>query len=198
MLKKDKDILENKLGWEVDNETAQYILEMIDKGKQALRRPLFAKMEIAECALNVCDIIHGTGNHWSNHEGVLTLKFYALETGIKYKTISNWIYIKKFIWDKLDEDLKFQVEYKHIYNAYFKRIAGRNISKVDVNNIIRREINKKPGSPLDVVDKLSRYTKSVFYTTNKVHFKKKYENEIRLCIEQLEHALAVLKDSIGE
>jgi len=52
------------------------------------------RIKIADLALSVCDIQHGGGNHWSGFKDVRTLKQFAKDSGMKYKTLSNWVQVR--------------------------------------------------------------------------------------------------------
>ena len=69
-------------------------------------------MDIATMALEACEINYGGGDHWKKHKDVFTLKKFAEEIGMTYKTLHRWVKVKRDIVDKLpegyyDEDTDF-------------------------------------------------------------------------------------------
>lgn len=70
------------------------------------------RMDIATMALEACEINYGGGDHWKKHKDVFTLKKFAEEIGMTYKTLHRWVKVKRDIVDKLpegyyDEDTDF-------------------------------------------------------------------------------------------
>jgi len=87
----DKDSLEKK--WLFYVEQGQKIVESMGQDR----------LKVAELAIAACDIAHGGGNHWKKFEGVYTLNRFAKEIGVSYKTLHNWVRIKRNVYDKLVE-----------------------------------------------------------------------------------------------
>lgn len=75
----------------------------IDRGKTLISKMGKARLELATVAIEACDIRHGGGAHWTEWEGVFTMKRFAEEVGISYKTLANWVRVKRNVYDKLIE-----------------------------------------------------------------------------------------------
>lgn len=80
-----------KKEWDAAVEEARTIFKYMSSGR----------MEIATKALYACEINHGGGDHWNDFEGVYTLTKFAEDIGIHYKTLHQWVRIKRNIFDKV-------------------------------------------------------------------------------------------------
>lgn len=67
-----------------------------------LTKGLSTREQIAELAIRCCDIKWGGGGHWTGFEGQFTVKRFAEEIGIHYKTVWGWVRTKTQIVDKLE------------------------------------------------------------------------------------------------
>lgn len=75
--------------------------EYVERSKSYVSKMAKFRLEIATMALEVCEIHWGGGTHWKGFETTYTLKRFAEETGISYKTLANWVRIKRNVYDKL-------------------------------------------------------------------------------------------------
>lgn len=80
-----------KREWEQAVQEARTIFKYMSTGR----------MEIATKAIYACDINHGGGDHWNGFEDVYTLTKFAEDIGIHYKTLHQWVRIKRNIYDKV-------------------------------------------------------------------------------------------------
>lgn len=78
-------------------------LSYVERAKKFVKRMNRDRLDIAQLAIEACDIQLGGGNHWSGFKGVYTLKKFAEEVGITYKTLSNWVRVKRNVVDRLPE-----------------------------------------------------------------------------------------------
>lgn len=60
-----------------------------------------ARMDLADLALSACVLTHGGGGHWTQHEGKKTVISFARDIGINYKTLIEYIRLKKRIVSRL-------------------------------------------------------------------------------------------------
>lgn len=81
------------------------------------------RMEVAELALSVCKIDHGGGNHWSGFKGIRTLKDFAIEAGVAYKTLHTWVQIKRRVVDALPQGVYSEENYSAARRTF------KNVSK---------------------------------------------------------------------
>lgn len=82
-----------------DKKWNSYVVE----AKKVVSKMGADRLRIATLAIEACDIRHGGGGHWNNNEGVYTMKRFASEVGINYKTLANWVRVKRNVIDKLPE-----------------------------------------------------------------------------------------------
>lgn len=88
---------------QVADKTEAKWTETVEKAKAFVLQISKCRLQIAELALEVCDVRWGGGAHWANHEGTYTLKRFAEEIGVNPKTLSNWVRVKRNVMDKLIE-----------------------------------------------------------------------------------------------
>jgi hypothetical protein len=75
----------------------------VDRAKKIYRQINKDRIEIATLAIKACEIKHGGGDHWKNFEGVYTLRRFAEDIGISYKTLHNWVTAKLLIKDQVGD-----------------------------------------------------------------------------------------------
>lgn len=76
----------------------------VERAKKVVKRINKDRMEIAQLAIEACDIQHGGGNHWKDFQGVYTLHKFAEEIGVHYKTLHNWVVVKRDIKDVIPDE----------------------------------------------------------------------------------------------
>lgn len=86
----------------------------IDLAKKLLSQKKYSQMQVADLALEVCEITWGGS---SKSMKMKTLTEFAKEIGVNAKTLSNWVGIKKNIYDKLTPDLKINSKMTHLIMA---------------------------------------------------------------------------------
>lgn len=92
----------------------------IEMARSLLKDRKRSHMEIARLALEVCEITWGGGNK----EGHKTLRSFAKEIGINEKTLSQWVAIRRNIFEKLPDELKVKARMMDLYLA--ARTVGSN------------------------------------------------------------------------
>lgn len=60
-----------------------------------------ARMDLADHALAACVLKHGGGGHWSDFEGYKTVADFARDIGMNYKTLIEYIRLKRRVVSKL-------------------------------------------------------------------------------------------------
>lgn len=100
--------------------------ENVEKARLLISDRKRNQLAVATLALEVCEITWGG----SGHRDGRTLKDFANETGIKYKTLSSWIGTKVNIYDKLKGDLKAKAKWSDLTVA--SRICGVEASPTEV------------------------------------------------------------------
>ena len=104
------------------------------------------RIRIAKLALEVCDIQHGGGNHWSGFKGVKTLKQFAEDSGVTYKTLHRYVEIYRKVYQNL-EYAKWDDRNFGAANRTLNRIQSlKDVSKETVNNVYEEERNRKGSS----------------------------------------------------
>jgi hypothetical protein len=90
-----------------------------------------SQMRVVDLALEVCEITWGGKQERTKP----TLKEFAHEIGVNYKTLSNWAAIKRNVYDILDEDLRARTTMIAMVTA--TRRLGVQARKSDVNRVVR-------------------------------------------------------------
>lgn len=62
-----------------------------------------ARMEIAAKALYVCEIVRGGQAHLDPNDTIYNVKKFAEDIGVHHKTLSQWIRIKRNVYDKVGD-----------------------------------------------------------------------------------------------
>lgn len=120
-----------ELEWARCTEEARRLIQQINQNK----------IQVAKLATQVCDIQWGGGNHWSGHEGVKTLKEFAKEVAMQYKTLTRWVAVYRYVVLPLGEENVDMRNWSALLRAH-KRIEQRkrrNRHKDDVKRIYEEE-----------------------------------------------------------
>lgn len=119
----------------------------INEAKSLYGKRNNCQMLIAAKAIDVCEIVKGGSNR-----SLYSLKRFAQETNINYKTLTGWIFIYKSIYLKLPYKKRNEVKFINMLNV------GRNIkkdtTKEEIIRLIDYEVNKG-----NIDSKLLNYTK---------------------------------------
>ncbi len=75
----------------------------IEEARPWVKKLCSDRLEVAKIAIRACRIKQGGGAHWSKFEGVYTLKRFAEEVGVNYKTLSGWVSAYRNVISKLPE-----------------------------------------------------------------------------------------------
>src|SRR5574343_55189 len=92
---------------ELVSDTARYLVaetrwqSYVDRGRSLISKMGRDRLAVADLAFDACEILHGGGGHWRDFEGIYTMKRVAEEIGIAYKTLANWVRVKRNVYDKL-------------------------------------------------------------------------------------------------
>lgn len=103
--------------------------ENVAIAKQAISGRNTQQMKIAELALEVCEISYGGGHM----VGKYTLKRFAEEVGMKTKTLSNWVAIKRMVYDKLSPENRINASYTraaHVSSRVSPKATSAHVNKV--------------------------------------------------------------------
>lgn len=106
----------------------------IDLAKTLLKGRRVQQMQVAELALEVCEVTWGGNNKSKEMNGMKTLKEFAAEIGMSAKTLSGWCAVKRNVFDKLSPDLKTKVKQSQLTFAA-RKINGQSTYK-DVNEVV--------------------------------------------------------------
>lgn len=133
---------------EVDAQLARWV-SYVDRAKTVVRKLNKDRMKVAKLAIAACDIKHGGGNHWKDFEGVYTLRRFAEEVGVSYKTLHNWVMIKKEVAGRLPKGMfdeanwgaavrtRNKVDKKTATKRLSRSIAKKRTAKVRASRFIR-------------------------------------------------------------
>jgi len=131
--------------------------EKVVEAKNLLGIKEARQMEIAIIALDICEITWGGGR--SRHDELFTLKRFAHEININPKTLSNWIAVKKLVYDKIPQKIRNEVTFT--FMAQIAKSINKDSSPAKVSKMISKFIDQ---SSVDV--KLLGYlgvVKSILY-----------------------------------
>lgn len=174
-----------KKEWELAVQEARVIFKYMSTGR----------MEIATKAIYACEINHGGGDHWNDFEGVYTLKKFAEDIGIHYKTLHQWVRIKRNIFDKVGTH----------WNSRNFMIAIRadtrvqpEMTKKEVIEIYLDEGSRTKDSTrfrtmcknLNTIVTLHKRGKSIFDGVD--------EAQLILCLESLDKVRKIVKERVKE
>lgn len=109
----------------------------VEAAKQHIAQVSKARLEITKLAMECCDIRRGGGGHWTDHEGIYTVKKFAQEIGMNYKTLTNWIACYRGINAGLPPGEYKEEDYKFAMTAVKK--LGRFARPQDLITEFRRQ-----------------------------------------------------------
>lgn len=118
-------------------------LSNVDEARRHVDKLNRAKHRIVELALQVCDIQHGGGSHWSKFDGTFTLRRFAKETGIHYRTLWGWIDVRRRIIGALAPGDYKEEDYR--YAVRVAKTCGVNASRKEIRDEFRRNRDSKTG-----------------------------------------------------
>lgn len=100
--------------------------ENIEKAKNLYSQRNKSQMYIAGLALEVCEITRG-GPHI---EGKYTIARFAEEIGMSPRNLSNWIAVRKLVYDRIDDKKKEECSYTQLATVALKVKANSPIDFV--------------------------------------------------------------------
>ena len=118
---------------------------LVKAAKERLLAISHARMEIARLAIKACDIVHGGGGHWNDFKGQKTVTQFAAEIGMNYKTLIQWIKIRKGVHDKLPKGV-YQENNFGAADRTRKRFKGVKLEDVpnkEVTKVYKQELDRK-------------------------------------------------------
>lgn len=129
------------------------------------------RMQIAQNTLEFCQIVHGGTQMYAT-----TMKWFAENIGINYKTLSNWVYIKKNIWDKLSEEEKKSTTFTMMSRTY--RSTRQTVGEVNpltnrrkcsiTKSDLKLQKNRIDDKLLDISFKLFNYSRNIDFNVKKL------------------------------
>ena len=127
------------------------------------------RMEIAKRAVAACDIQHGGGAHWSDFKDVFTLKKFAEEIGVSYKTLHGWCRVLTNVVQNIPDG---EYDEKSDYHAAVK--TSNRVTKKTKREQVLKEFKKwkKRGTDEAALLQIHRRVKSGAYF---IHHRAKLE-----------------------
>lgn len=127
----EPEFIPNKL-W--DKETLWQ--NCVAAAKKRVKEIHASRLAITKIALACCDIRQGGGAHWNDFEGIYTLKGFAKEIGMNYKTLQNWTVAFRFV-PGLEEGEYQEEDYKFAHRAV--TICGRGADRAKLIEEFRKQ-----------------------------------------------------------
>lgn len=154
-----------------------------------------ARMEIAKLALKACSIIHGGGGHWSGFKGQKTLKSFAEDVGMCYKTLCNWVKIRQRVFDKLPDDVYDERNFGAATRTQ-DALRGVETKKLNPNKVAKtyqQELARKEDG--HHVNAASKYSRTILNALNsrKLDVKKCKKQEVNELINNLIKSLQTIR-----
>lgn len=148
-----------RIGWEKEPDAEKRWRECIEQAKVHVFRMKTARFVICELAIKACDIRWGGGYHWDDNPNQYTLKNFAEEIGVHYKTLQNWVGVYRWAKQKLKDEKWGESDYEALRHA--KQEAGRHSSPTKAKRAFKRS------SQLSVADQKTRHIAKALrtYTT---------------------------------
>lgn len=112
--------------------------ENINQAKQIIKTTHSNQMEVARLALEVCEITWGGRNNRYGSEAY-TVKRFAKEVGMHPSTLSNWIAIRKKIYESLTIQLQKKATYTDMWIV--AREVGFKKSKHTIQKHMERHLS---------------------------------------------------------
>lgn len=100
----------------------------VRQSKEIMKSRQFMQMEIAENALEVCDI--SWGGHYSKYENSYTLTRFAKEIGVSNRTLGTWVAVKKRVYDKITKAEAKESSYQEMHDVAVSVPTNASKSKV--------------------------------------------------------------------
>lgn len=142
------------------------------QAKTLLKKRQKTQMTIARLALEACEISHG-GNRRGGYDGesVRTLKSFAEEVGIVYRTLHNWTVVYNRVYRHLPSDLINKLPYKSLERIAFR---AKGMKPSDVVQRVKEYAHTERIN--DVLIKYSEFTKSMIgnFFEHKLHGAQQY------------------------
>ncbi len=155
--------------------------EYVNRAKTFVKKMNYNRMQVAQLALDACDIEWGGGSHWSDWEGKRTLKNFAEEVGVQYKTLHRWVGLKRDIIDKLPEGL-YEEEKFSVLQATKNKIK-RNTPRERVSELYELELSRT-GDLFILAQFIKRCKTGRYFICEKANLKKLPKDEL-LELDQL-------------
>lgn len=109
----------------------------VDSARVIVKRMNKDRMEVASLCIEACDIIQGGGAHWSQFRDQYTIKRFAEEIGVTYKTLHGWVRIKRNVIDKLPEGY-----YDDLKDYHAATSASNHVDASADPDEVKREFDK--------------------------------------------------------
>jgi endogenous inhibitor of DNA gyrase (YacG/DUF329 family) len=113
----------------------------VDRARKIVRAMAKDRMELAKIAIQACEIKWGGGGHWTNHDDINTLKKFADEAGISYKTISGYVRAYRNVVEKLPEDVYDDTDYAALTRT--SNAVNAKTPKEKVIEVYSKEVGRK-------------------------------------------------------
>lgn len=137
----------------------------VERAKKVVKRMSKDRMEIARLAIEACDIHHGGGDHWKGYEGVYTLHKFAEDIGVHYKTLHNWVMVKREIKDHLSPGVWDEANWGAALRTRNK--INKKTTKKRVEEIYRKERSRK-GSGITFHTMVKRLSDARHYMVTRI------------------------------
>lgn len=108
----------------------------VDRGRGLVSAMARDRLAVAELAFEACDIVRGGGGHWRDFEGTYTMKKFSEDIGIAYKTLANWVRVKRNVYDKL-VSIGIEIDPTLDWPA-MTRVADRCDVKMSAQQVLRK------------------------------------------------------------
>jgi hypothetical protein len=116
--------------------------QLVKQAREHIKNYNKEGLAIAELALKACDILHGGGQHWDSHAGMLTLTRFAVDIGMRYKTLHYWVCLKRDVLSKLPNAA---IEGDRGALRRTQRQVSKNASPAEVAAVYQRELQRHTG-----------------------------------------------------
>ena len=103
----------------------------VNEAKKYIQQIQQYQIKIAHVALKACDIRHG-GNH-KDYQKIITMKRFAREIGISYKSLTEYVRITRNVYNKLTKEQKKDGKYE------FMRQISIGLNKDSSRQLVREK-----------------------------------------------------------
>ncbi len=124
------------------------------KSREMVKSRKEIQMKIASLAMEVCEITHGGGR-----KDIYTIKRFAKEVGINQSTLSNWLSVKRMVFDKMPKNISAQATYAQLLDV--ARVIDSNATRQEV--VKKYEENKSQDSGAKAVIYQTKHLRSLDY-----------------------------------